>query len=227
MIITQLYHDLVNFIFPPTCIVSNDRLPEFNTNRYIKDDILNSLHVLSPLDRGQLSGKVIADDAFAYFTLYPDSHMEKIIHHIKYSGMRRLGTLMGGILASKITLDEKYDYIIPVPLHKVRIRERHYNQSDYISAGIGEVIGIEVLTKAVYRIRYTKSQTRLNRQQRIENVKGAFEINTDYFEKIKDKNLIVFDDIVTTGSTINEVIRILKENGAGKILAVCLAMARD
>ena len=222
-----LYRDLVNFIFPPTCIVSNERLTEDNSNKYIKDAILNSLQVLSPLDRDQLSDKVNADDAFAYFTLYPDSHMEKIIHHIKYSGMRRLGTFMGRILAERINIDQHYNYIIPVPLHKIRVRERHYNQSDYISTGIGEALGIEVLSKAVSRIRYTKSQTHLNRQQRIENVKGAFEINSDYFEKIKDKNLIVFDDIVTTGSTINEVIRILKENGAGKILAVCLAMARD
>lgn len=225
--ITQLYNDLVNFIFPPTCIVSLDRLPDDNSNKYIKDDILNSLRVLSPLDRDQLLQKVDADYTFAYFTLYPDSHMEKIIHNIKYSGMRKLGTFMGRILADKINIDSNYDYIIPVPLHKVRVRERHYNQSDYISAGIGEVLGIEVLSNAVSRIRYTKSQTRLNRQQRIENVKGAFEIDPGYLEKIKDKNLIVFDDIITTGSTINEVIRILKEDGAGKILAVCLAMARD
>lgn len=222
----QLLQDSIHFIFPPTGIISDKRLPENNSNKYILDDILLSLDRVTPPDFSALETKVNADEVFTLYTLYPGSPMESIVHHIKYSGMRNLGKFMGTLIGQEMKITP-YDYIIPVPLHKVRIRERHYNQSDYIAEGISDKIEVPALHGAVSRIRYTKTQTHLTRAERIKNVKGAFEINNEYKEKLKGKNLIVLDDVITTGSTINEVIRILKENGCGKILAVCLAMARD
>ena len=227
MIVKQLLRDAVHFIFPPVCVISDKRLPQNNSNKYILDDILTSLDRITPSDFTDLNSKVNADEVFAIYTLYPDSPMEKIVHHIKYSGMRYLGKFMGSLVGQQIKTDMAYDYIVPVPLHKVRIRERHFNQSDYIADGIGERIGVPVLRDALTRIRYTKTQTHLTRAERIENVKGAFKISEDYKEKLNGKNIIVLDDIITTGSTINEVVKILKENGAGHVLGVCLAMARD
>lgn len=224
----QIFKDTIEFIFPPTCIVSDRRLPDGNSNKYITDDVFTSLETTSVQDLVDLNGKLDSDEYFGFYTLRPDSRMEKIIHHIKYSGMRNLGVSMGENIGRILAESCKgYDYIIPVPLHKVRIRERHYNQSDYIVKGISKAAGIEALPDAVKRTRYTKTQTRLSRAERIENVRGAFEINREYRDLLKDKNLIVIDDIITTGSTVNEVIRILKEAGCGKILGGCLAMARD
>ncbi|SRR5690606_22225463 len=224
----QIITDTVNFIFPPVCIVSDQRLPEENSNKYISDEIFTTLETTSLQDLVDLKAKLDSDEYFGFYTLRPESRMEKVVHHIKYSGMRNLGVFMGEVIGKILSERCKgYDYIIPVPLHKVRIRERHYNQSDYIVKGISKETGIKALTNAVKRIRYTKTQTRLTRAERIENVRGAFEINEEFRERLKGKNLIVMDDIITTGSTVNEVIRILKENGCGKILGGCLAMARD
>lgn len=227
-VIQQIFRDTVDFIFPPVCIVSDRRLPEGNSNKYILDEVFTSLETTSVQDLVDLKAKLDSEEYFGFYTLRPDSRMEKVIHHLKYSGMRNLGIFMGEVIG-KILAErcEGYDYIIPVPLHKVRVRERHYNQSDYIVKGISNITGIESIPYAVTRIRYTKTQTRLTRAERIENVRGAFKLNEEYKEKLKGKNLIVIDDIITTGSTVNEVIRILKENGSGKILGGCLAMARD
>jgi competence protein ComFC len=224
----QILQDTVQFIFPPVCIISDKRLPEGNSNKYILDDILTSLDRITDFDFDDLKAKIDSEDAFSIYTFYPDSQMEKIVHHIKYSGMKNLGTFKGELIAQEMKFDPSaYDFIIPVPLHKVRIRERHYNQSEYIAKGISKKLGTEVLSDAVSRIRYTKTQTHLTRAERIENVKGAFIINDEFREMLKGKNIILVDDVVTTGSTVNEVIRILKENGAGNILTICLAMARD
>lgn len=232
MLLKTLLQDTVQFIFPPVCIISDKRLPENNSNKYILDDILTSLDRITASDFDDLKAKIDSEDVFSIYTFYPDSQMEKIVHNIKYSGMKNLGTFMGELtgqeLAQEMKIDSSgYDFIIPVPLHKVRIRERHYNQSDYIAKGISKKLGTEVLSEAVSRIRYTKTQTHLTRAERIENVKGAFIINDEYKEILKGKNFILVDDVVTTGSTVNEVIRILTENGAGNILTICLAMARD
>lgn len=226
--LVQTLKDAVHFIYPPVCIISDKRLPENNSNKYILDDILLNLDRITVSDSDELKSKTDSDDAFSIYSFYPDSQMEKIVHHIKYSGMRNLGTFMGELIGQEMKIDSgNYDFIIPVPLHKVRIRERHYNQSDYIAKGLSNKLGVEVLPGAVSRIRYTKTQTHLTRAERIENVKGAFTINNEYIEVIKGKNIILVDDVVTTGSTVNEVIGILKENGCEKILTVCLAMARD
>lgn len=222
--------NIVDFLYPHVCIVSENSLPENNSNRFISDEILSNLSSVNKNQLEELKNKVKANYVYSLFDFPKKSDFGKIIHHLKYSGMKSLGIFLGEHLSgyAKIQLEESkenFDYIIPVPLHKTKVRERGYNQSEFIAKGISEKLNIPLLANAISRMRYTKSQTKLNLKQRAENMKNAFKLNIDKKELIRDKNIIVLDDVITTGATINECVQILKDAGANKIFALSLAMA--
>lgn len=112
-------------------------------------------------------------------------------------------------------------YLIPVPLHPKRLREREFNQSAIIASEIEKRLGIPVLTDILIRQHHTKSQVELDMKERRRNVVGAFTARNE--DVIKDKNLILVDDVYTTGSTVNECAKTLKRNGAGKVYVVTIA----
>jgi competence protein ComFC len=112
--------------------------------------------------------------------------------------------------------------LVPIPLHNNRLRKRGYNHSKLLAKGLSKSLNLE-LTDLLQRTRETKSQFGLKLQERKENLKNAFVLNTKY--KIPDANIFLVDDILTTGSTLLEAARILKKNGAKKVWG--LTLARD
>lgn len=118
---------------------------------------------------------------------------------------------------------KKYDIIIPVPIHKSRKAQRGYNQTQLIASKLAEYINIELCNNVLVKNKNTIAQSKLNKQKRIENIKGAFDILN--LEKVQGKNVLLFDDIYTTGSTANECSRVLKKAGA-KTVGI-LTIAKD
>ena len=117
---------------------------------------------------------------------------------------------------------KSYDIIIPVPIHKKRKVERGYNQSELIAKEIAnKILNLKYENKLIIKKINNQQQSKLNREYRQKNVIDAYEIING--EKIKDKRIVLFDDIYTTGSTVNEISRLLKENGAKRILVVTIA----
>ncbi len=116
---------------------------------------------------------------------------------------------------------KKYDIIIPVPLHKKRKQKRGYNQTELIVKEIAQNTNLKLITNNLIKIKNIEPQSAFNKRQRKENIKGAFLVKNP--EEIKDKNIIIFDDIYTTGSTVNECAKILKKTGANKIGVLTLA----
>ncbi len=117
---------------------------------------------------------------------------------------------------------KNYDIIIPVPIHKKRQKERGYNQSLLIARKWEkEETRISVEANVLLKVKHTKPQSTLSREERIENAKQVYEIQNA--EKIKEKDIILLDDIYTTGSTVRECAKILKENGARSIVVVTIA----
>ena len=100
-----------------------------------------------------------------------------------------------------------YDYIIPVPIHKRRLRERGFNQSTMLSKGISKVVHLSVLDGVLIKQKNTSPQSSLDREARQTNIKGAFKLQDA--DKIRDKHILVFDDVFTTGATIREVVNVL------------------
>ena len=224
--------ELIDFIYPKTSIITDKRLDENNSNQYISDDEINLIDRVTPDDFTDLREKVISEYSFSLFAFREGDDFSKIIYQLKYGGMKQLGVYLGELLGNELKnyLEENdledFEFIIPVPLFKTKLRERGFNQSDFICKGINEKLKIKFIPDLIRRIRHTSTQTKLNRDERIKNMKNAFELNGKYKEEISGKKLILVDDVVTTGSTVNEVIKVLKDNDCGDILVCILAMAR-
>lgn len=115
------------------------------------------------------------------------------------------------------------DLIIPVPLHKDRFKKRKYNQAGILASNLSKISKIPVNHFILERIKATKSQGHLTTKQRLKNITGAFKVNPKLKHLIKDKNIILIDDVITTSSTINECAKVLKKSGAKKIEVLAIA----
>ena len=118
---------------------------------------------------------------------------------------------------------KNYDIIVPVPMSNLKYNNRGYNQTELIAKEIAKNLKIDVSIRNLVKIRETETQSLLTKEQRKENVNGAFEIVN--YNEFKDKHIILFDDIYTTGSTINECVKKLKKANPKGILA--LTSAKD
>ena len=131
----------------------------------------------------------------------------------------RLGDLTG-LLLNKYLEDKMNKNFVSVPLHLIRRKEREFNQSTFISEGIINIVGGRLFKDVLKRVRYTQSQTKLNREERQSNIQDAFIVKT--IEPLPSKMILV-DDLITTGATLNECARILKENGVKEIIGLSVA----
>ena len=118
---------------------------------------------------------------------------------------------------------QKFDIIIPIPLHDVRLRERGYNQSKLLAEGISQRFHIKLSDKNLMRIRHTKNQAMLKQKERWTNIQGAFRIKYpgDFF----NKTILIIDDLLTTGATASEAACMLKNSGAKRVDILTLAIA--
>lgn len=151
--------------------------------------------------------------------------LKELIHKFKYEGKDFLGAplslLMIDFIKEYNLPIEEMDYLIPVPLHRARLREREFNQSEILARHIGKVFNTPVRCEILTRTRNTKRQTDLESEERTRNVQKSFAVN--HPSEIKDKNLFLIDDILTTAATASESSRALKEAGARIIFVLTLA----
>jgi ComF family protein len=117
------------------------------------------------------------------------------------------------------------DYLVPIPLHRRKLRERGYNQAELIACGMSEVTGIPVRTDLVRREKFTQTQTMLSLEERKKNMDDAFEVVPVATRNLENKTCILVDDVITTGSTILSCARELRDAGASRIIAASSALA--
>lgn len=158
--------------------------------------------------------------------------VKKLIYQFKYSPyLSDLKSILGKLLYEGIIqqeafakfLENKNVWIVCVPLHVSRERKRGYNQSDLLAKELSVKLEIPYVQNVLIREKQTKPQFELKKDERRKNILGAFGINLKLKTKIRGKNIIIVDDITTTGATLRECGKILKQSGAGKVLGVTLA----
>jgi len=115
------------------------------------------------------------------------------------------------------------DAIIPVPLHWLRLLRRRYNQAALLGHAVGKLSGIPCWPDALRRGRNTPTQGHLNARQRHENVRHAFEVRPEFLEQVKDKRIILIDDVYTTGATVEECVKVLQMAGVQRVDVLTLA----
>ena len=127
-----------------------------------------------------------------------------------------------GELLKQDEFSKDYDYLMPVPLHNVRERERGYNQSKILAEEISELTFLPLLDKVLIRKKNTRDQTNLNAEERERNVRGAFVVRDNI--ELKGKKVILVDDVMTTGATLKECSRVLKEAGVREVAGVTVVV---
>ncbi len=170
---------------------------------------------------GRIAPNLSVNQCASKFTFYSESPIQSIVHSFKYSAMPALARACGRLISD--TVPAGMDYLVPVPLHRTRLAERGYNQSEALAEGIASQLGLRVL-RDIKRNRATPSQTTLSIPQRINNVRGAFELAA-LDSRIKDKNLLIVDDVMTTGSTLASVAETLLPAKPRSISILTLAIA--
>jgi ComF family protein len=167
---------------------------------------------------------IIKAAAFSYYTR--DSRIRKLIHQLKYKGIKEIGSELGRIYAGTLKSSgflEDIDLIIPVPLHPSKKRQRGFNQSDIISQGISEVSGIPVDTRMLVRRTVSKTQTRKSRYDRWTNVHDIFRVMDE--NRLKGLHILLVDDVITTGSTIEACASELLKAENTKVSVAALAFS--
>ncbi|MBX3043800.1 MAG: ComF family protein [Candidatus Kapabacteria bacterium] len=164
-------------------------------------------------------------EATSLFEVKADNNYLEIIHALKYLKFQSVAGEFGKLLSRRILIDEMtdYDFIIPIPIHKAKKRERGFNQSDLICKAVEKEIGIPVADNFVKRHKYTVTQTLLDKSGRQKNMENVFEV-TDVSDTA-GKSFLIIDDVLTTGSTINSTAKVLLESGAEKVGAATIALA--
>jgi ComF family protein len=151
---------------------------------------------------------------------------QRLIHQLKYKGNQAIGVYLGrqfGLALAKTEVFQSIDLIIPVPLHAQKFRQRGYNQSECIGRGISETLSKPINTSSMIRVTPTSSQTKKTRYERWENVSGIFQLTKPNI--LTGKHILLVDDVVTTGATIEAAAQVLFTLPAVKISIACLAYA--
>lgn len=156
-------------------------------------------------------------------------NVSNILYGMKYHGRRKLCVQMGRMIAAELMgtgFFDGIDCVMPVPLHKKRLRERGYNQSELLAIGISEMTGIPVETSPLIRKHNNTTQTHKSSFERWENVSGLFDI-TSRAAVWSGKHILLIDDVLTTGATISACIDALKVIPSIKISIVTLAWSKS
>jgi ComF family protein len=218
-----------DFFLPRFCVSCSTKLnpseDSFCTDCLNKIQRASSERIKREFDRKFKDDKIISD-FFSLFVFEKDRELQHGIHALKYNSRFKVGIFLGKLLGKEIQeLNRiwKIDFIIPIPLHHLKKAERGYNQSYYIAKGLNKIVNCALKENVVKRVKYTETQTAMNLLERKENISNAFKIHKK--DRIKGKNILLIDDVITTGATITECGMMLKEFGANKIYAASIAIA--
>ncbi|HED09199.1 MAG TPA: ComF family protein [Caldithrix abyssi] len=205
-----LLWNIIDFIFPNYCLVCETQVER--DKKYVCNtcfsEILNFDEKYRPVLLKRINHPAF-DDIFIRYQFGPVFRI--LIHHLKYQQCLQIAEYLGRALSTIIT--GTYDNIVPVPLHKAKLKERGFNQSTLIAREVSKATAIPLSEKILMRRRYTKTQTHLNREQRLTNVARAFTLH----EKVEGKRILLIDDVITTGATLNTCAGLLKAHGAGVV----------
>ena len=219
--IMKILKEIINIFYPQTCGLCEQKINERYTCRKCLN-IIEYYHervVIPVTSDNNYCDKIFA--AVHYRGVFKDKMLNYKFHDAKY-----IGASFAEIL--KIVIEKhdlKADIIIAVPISKKRLKERGYNQSEIIAKKLSMFVEIKYQEDILVKTKNNLRQSELTLHERKENVKDAYSIKN--IEKIKNKKIILIDDIYTTGATLNECAKVLKQHGALEVLALAVMYANQ
>ena len=226
----NLFADLLDLIYPNLCFICGETL--LKSESHICLSCLNNIprtnyHLLTdnPVEK-RFWGKAPIFRGTSFFFFQKGSPFQKLLHELKYKGNKEIGEILGRYAAAELLNSPDFcsiDIIIPIPLHPKRFAQRGYNQSEWIGKGLSAVLDKPQNTNTLKRVKQTTTQTKKSVFERFENTEGIFELSGA--KELEGKHLLLIDDVLTTGSTLNAAINTLLNIPNVKISIFTLAIA--
>jgi ComF family protein len=226
----SIINDFVSLIYPRKCeacgnvILKHEtficsfcyvNLPRSNYHKFID----NELH-------RTFAGRLPTQENMAFYLFEKSGKVQRLLHHIKYENQKELAEFLGISYAQELLKDKPsliFDFIVPIPLHENKLKNRGFNQSEYFAKGLSCGLQVPINIRGLSRIVESSTQTRKRKFQRWENVEGIFQL-TDK-EIFRNKHILLVDDVVTTGATIEAAWMAVKDVEGIKISVACIAFA--
>ena len=226
----RIFFDFVSLIYPNICMACNFSLTKgeeciCTKCRYQLPQTNYHLQYDNPLEK-YFWGRITVKKVAAYYYFNKGTNVQRLLHRLKYEGRREIGVNIGKLYGHKLKDVDSFkdiDAVIPVPLHPAKQKKRGYNQSESFAEGLADSLQSKVITNCVIRENESDTQTRKNRFYRWENVSGIFKLKN--FQDLTEKNLLLVDDVITTGATIEACAQVLSQISGVKINVVTIACA--
>ena len=213
--VPSLLDDFISLFFPHPCCACDDALRK--NEEVLCSICLNSLpktdfHLKEENPVAKLFwGRADIYAATAYYYFHKGDKVQRLIHQLKYRGARKVGIFIGEQMGYELKEAPRFssvDMIVPVPLHPKKEKKRGYNQSAMFGLGLSRGFGKPMRTDILYRKQFTETQTRKSRAARWENVENVFAVH--HPESFFGKHILLVDDVITTGSTLEACIHALE-----------------
>ena len=203
----EIKESLLHVVFPHVCDGCGSDLLNIESNLCIRclaslPETNFEIHPNNPVEKdfwGRLP--IISGSAHLYFT--KESLVQHLMHQLKYRGNKELGVQLGRIMGNALKASNRFndiDALIPLPLFPSKEKKRGYNQAKVLCDGIAEIMNLSVLSNVIIRTQHTETQTKKGRIERWKNIEGKFKLIDS--SAIQNKHLLLIDDVVTTGATL-------------------------
>ena len=228
----MILNHLVNLIFPKVCMGCQSLmlLDEKVICTTCRHELPLTQQHLNPENEvyKRFYGRIPLEHASTLMYYHKKGIVQEMIHNLKYRGHEEIGTLVGEWMAEDLktlAITKTFDVIIPVPLHKKRLRERGYNQVTTFGNGLASKLAIPYNPMLLHRNVYSKTQVTKNLLKRTEITAELFDVV--FTEDDHNKHFLLIDDVITTGSTLEACSKALLKIPGAKISIVCMAMAHS
>jgi ComF family protein len=227
-----MFESIINLFFPKVCsgcssfLLSNENV----ICTVCRHDIPLTNHHLNPENDAfkKFYGRIPVIHTSALFYFHKKGIVQELIHNLKYKGHEEIGTILGEWYAEdlkNINLLQSVDEIIPVPLHRRKLKERGYNQVTAFGEALSSSLNLNYNDSLLIRNVYSKTQSKKNLLGRTEGIETIFDVS--FTEKDHQKHFLLIDDVITTGATLEACSHALLKIPGAKISVICMAMAQS
>jgi|SRR5690606_18684945 len=227
--VLNILNDIKSLIFPEICFGCNDFLLSSEktlctTCRHFLP-VTNFHNTADNPVKKVFYGRVVIENATSFIWFHKNSIVQQLIHNLKYKGFEEIGAFLGewyGYELSASPLYKNIDFVLPVPLHPKKLKKRKYNQVAEFARGISNIIGATYRDDILIQTKKTTSQTKKRRVDRWREKKNAYEITKGI--NFAGKHILLVDDVITTGATIEACTKVLKNHQNCKVSIATIAI---
>lgn len=229
--INTVFGDFISLFFPHYCLACSRALAkgeEILCTACLIDLPKTNYHLrLENQIKNRLLGRLPLKHGWAFLKFRKSGVVQHLLHQLKYNNHPEVGVKLGQAYGFELLnqgYDKEFDLIVPVPLHPSRQRKRGYNQSAQFALGLSDALKVAWTDSISIRTRSSVTQTHKTKAERWENVKDVFSIKE--YDVVKDKRILLVDDVITTGATLEACGQHLVECGCKEISVACIAEAQ-